>query len=103
MVPIYLQHLLGKTPVELPHFTSTGFLTSNAWRVSMTITQGFHRKKFCFVSWSIAVWEEKGREKVKMETGLYWWNYCQVKTLSPIFFHAFIPTINPKIAFASTA
>lgn len=69
----------------------------------MTITQGFHRKKFCFVSWSIAVWEEKGREKVKMETGLYWWNYCQVKTLSPIFFHAFIPTINPKIAFASTA
>lgn len=89
MVSIHFQHLLGKNTSwaswHCIHLVS-GFKP----------TQGFSEhhsteRRPWFVYWSAAIWGEKGREKAKMETGLYWWNYCKVKTLSPIFFHTFIP------------
>lgn len=48
---------------------------------------GISQKEGPVLSPGVLQFGKKGREKVEMETGLYWWNYCQVKTLSPIFFH----------------
>lgn len=49
--------------VELPHITAIWFLTSNTSRVSMSIIQGFHRKKalFCLLQFG----EKRGEKKEK--------------------------------------
>lgn len=64
----------------------------------MTILQGFHRKKPCFVSWSIAIWEERERESRNGD-----WSLLMELLPGQDPFSHFLPAANPITALAPIA